>query len=117
MLVSSDAEPDSVFTSNNQRVYVQDIEEDESDIDNKDKTKPKIKSIIEFVTGALLLDFGVECNHNKAPDLIEECRSDIIPMREYAKMHKLDTKREQFFKLFVAILCLIVLKKYHSIMV
>ena len=117
MLVSSDAEPDSVFTSNNQRVYVQDIEEDESDIDNKDKTKPKIKSIIEFVTGVLLLDFGVECNHNKAPDLIEERRSDIIRMREYARMHKLDIKQRIVFEAICCILCLIVFKEYHCIMI
>ena len=44
------------------------------------QTKDKI--YIEFVTGTLSLDFGIEFNHNEAPDLIEECRSDIIPMRE-----------------------------------
>ena len=98
MLVSSDSQPDSVFTSNNERNYDENIEEDENDIDNKRQKKPKIQSIIEFVTGALLLDFGVECNHNEEPDLIEECRSDIIPMREYAKMHKLDTKQRTVFQ-------------------
>ena len=38
MLVLSDAQNNSVFTGNNQRIYDEDIEEDESDIDNKDKT-------------------------------------------------------------------------------
>ena len=41
MLVLSDTQPDSVFTSNNQRIYDEDIEEDESDIDNKDKTNQR----------------------------------------------------------------------------
>ena len=97
MLVSSDSQPDSVFASNNERNYDENIE-DENNIDNKRQEKPKIQSIIEFVTGALLLDFGVECNHNEEPDLIEECRSNIIPMREYAKMHKLDTKQRTVFQ-------------------
>ena len=80
--------------------------------------KDRRQSIIEFVTGALLLDFGVECNHNEEPDLIEECRSDIIRMREYARMHKLDTKqRIAFVFLFVAFLCLIVFKEYHCVMI
>ena len=116
MLVSSDSQPDSVFTSNNEKNYDEDIE-DENDIDNKRQKKPKIQSIIEFVTGALLLDFGVECNHNEEPGLIEECRSDIIPMREYAKMHKLDTKQRTVFQVICCSLCLIALKKYHCIMV
>ena len=55
------------------------------------------------MTGALLLDFGVECNHNELPDLIEDCRSDIIPMREYARMHKLDIKKRLLSKVFVAL--------------
>ena len=38
ILVLSDAQRNYVFTSNNQRIYDEDIEEDESDIDNKDKT-------------------------------------------------------------------------------
>ena len=42
--------------------------------------------------------FVVEYNHNEALYLIEECRSDIIPMREYAKMHKLDTKQRTVFQ-------------------
>ena len=50
------------------------------------------------MTGALLLDFGVECNHNEAPDLIEECRSNIISMSEYVKIHKLDTKQRIAFE-------------------
>ena len=29
---------------------------------------------MEFVTGALLIDLGVERNHNEPPDLIEKCR-------------------------------------------
>ena len=45
-----------------------------------------------------MFDFGVESNHNEEPGLIEECRSCIIPMREYAKIHKLDTKQRTVFQ-------------------
>ena len=50
------------------------------------------------MTGALLLDFGVECNYNDAQYLIEEHKSDIIPLREYARMHRLDTKQRIAFE-------------------
>ena len=47
---------------------------------------------MEFVIGALLINLGVECNHNEPPDLIEECRRDIIPMKEYARVNKWYTR-------------------------
>ena len=53
MLVSSDSQPDSVLTSNNERNCDEDIEEDENDFDNKIQEKPKIQSIIEFVYARL----------------------------------------------------------------
>ena len=95
MLVSSDSQPDSVFTNNNNNNN--DIEDDENDLDNKNSDNPKIHSVIEFVTGALLTDLNVESNHIEPPDLIEE-RSNIIPMREYARTHKLDTKQRIAFE-------------------
>ena len=116
MLVSSDSQPDSVFTSNNERNCDEDIEEDENDIENERQKKPKIQSIIEFVTGALLLDFGVECNHNDVTDLIEKCRSDIIPMREYARMHKLNTKQRIAFEAICCTFMLDSIEKYDCIM-
>ena len=50
------------------------------------------------MTGALLLDFGVECNYNYAQYLIEEHRSDILLLREYARIHRLDTKQRIAFE-------------------
>ena len=50
--------------------------------------------MIEFVTGALLTDLGVEYHQNETPEFIEERKRDIISMREYARVHKLDTNRE-----------------------
>ena len=87
MLVSSDSQPDSVFTNNNNNNNNNndDIEDDENDLDNKNSDNPKIHSVIEFVTGALLTDLNVE-NTNASqmePDLIEERekRSDCINER------------------------------------
>ena len=74
-----------------------DIEDDENDLDNKHSGNPKIHSVIEFVTGALLTDLGVERNHNEPPDLIED-RSEIMHMRKYARTHKLDTKQRIAFE-------------------
>ena len=99
MLVSSDAQLDYVFTNNNEIIYDEDIEEDESDIDNIEKINQRDAIYNWIMTGALLLDFGVEYNNNEAPDLIEEYRSDIIPMRQYARMHKLDTTQRKAFEL------------------
>ena len=73
-----------------------DIEDDENDLDNKHSGNPKIHSVIEFVTGALLTDLGVEGNHNEPPDLIED-RSEIMPMRKYARTHKIGYKTENSF--------------------
>ena len=53
--------------------------------------------MIEFVTGALLTDLGVEYPQNKTPKL-EECERDIISIREYARIHKLDTKQRIAFE-------------------
>ena len=50
------------------------------------------------MTGPLLIDLDVECNHNEPPDFIEECRRDIIPMKEYARVNKWDTRLRIFFE-------------------
>ena len=57
---------------------------DENNLD-KNSGKTRIQSVIEFVTGALLTYVDVDCTQNE-PDLIEECKRDIIPMREYARI-------------------------------
>ena len=41
------------------------------DAKNKNLGKPKIQIIIKFVTGELLIDLGIECNHTELPDLID----------------------------------------------
>ena len=68
---------------------------DENNLD-KNSGKTRIQSVIEFVTGALLTYIDVDCTQNE-PDLIEECKRDIIPTREYARMHKSDTKQRIAF--------------------
>ena len=45
-----------------------------------------------------MTDLGVEYPQNETPELIEECERDIILIREYARMHKLDTKQRIAFE-------------------
>ena len=60
----------------------------------------KLQSMIEFVSGALLTDLNVE-NTNASqmePDLIEEKKGEIVSMREYANLYKLDSKQTIAFE-------------------
>ena len=70
------------------------------------------------MTGPLLIDLDVECSHNKPPDLVEECRRDIIPMKEYARVNKWDTRLRIAFEVFCCTFILNYIKKqYHCIMI
>ena len=56
--------------------------------------------MIEFVSGALLTDLNVE-NTNASqmePDLIDEQKGEIVSMREYANLYKLDSKQTIAFE-------------------
>ena len=102
MLVEADCQPDSVFTSDIKGYCNEDIEEDiEEENDLKmNRENIKLQSMIEFVSGALLTDLNVE-NANASqmePDLIEEKKGEIVSMREYANLYKLDSKQTIAFE-------------------
>ena len=63
------------------------------------------------MTGPLLIDLGVECNQYEPPDFIEECRRDIIPMKEYARVNKWDTRLRIAFEVICCTFILVYIKR------